>query len=133
MLGGTPAPCTQAEYDEVTKQAKRYAAAEQVYRTFLPMDARELVERVPTPSPELLAMTAGDYAKGLPLVRSYELKAATATGTLAVVWMRAIPVPADGVGSLAMVACTDRTALGRHAARQGTRHWNLRSRPRPVR
>lgn len=107
-FGGEPFPCTQAEHDANQKMLARYAEAERVFREYNRLSNREAVEGWTAPSEALLALTAGEFRKLLPQVRAASQARAEFAGAMEIRWMRPTQ-PSTSRGSLAMVACTDRS------------------------
>lgn len=108
-FGGTPFPCTQAEYELSQKTQQRYAEAERVYHEYNDLSAQESVERLPEPSARLLELTAGKYRDNLPEVRKKSLAVATYSGQMPLLWSRPAPTQAGDIGSLVIIACVDRS------------------------
>ena len=110
-FGGTPYPCTQAEYEANQKSLERYAEAERVYREFMRLLTEETVARRPEPSPELLALAGGAMKDALPKVRTASLEQSVIEGEVQILSMVATPHESDQAGNLAMIACVDRSRL----------------------
>lgn len=62
-FGGTPYPCTQAEYEANQKSLERYAEAERVYREFSDLEMEAHLRRDAEPSPELMALLGGEFER----------------------------------------------------------------------
>ena len=106
-FGGDPYPCTQAEYERSQQTKARYAEAERVYREFNARSNDEGVRRLPEPSEEVLALTAGTLRQNWPEIHRASLQGRSYAGTIDVVSMRPSPPGQSPAGSLAMVACVD--------------------------
>lgn len=106
-FGGTPVPCTQAEYEQSLRIQERYAEAERVYREFNTRSNQELVDREPVPSDELLDLVSPEYGDFLREVRERNLSDTQFEGQMSVVWVK--PSIHDGTraGSLSLLACVD--------------------------
>lgn len=106
-FGGTPFPCTQAEYEASLKTQARYAEAERVFRQYVDLTNREYVDRRPAPSPELMELLGSAYGAGLAEVRADVLEAATYEGGVRVAWVRPTPHEGQGPGNHSLAACFD--------------------------
>lgn len=106
-FGGTPYPCTEADYEANQRSLARYAEAERVYREYVALSAQEHVEGLREPSPELLALTSDEYGRALTELRALALDRATFEGEMSTVWIRPTEHQSGRPGNLSMLACAD--------------------------
>ncbi len=106
-FGGTPYPCTEADYEANQRSLARYAEAERVYREFTQLSMEEHLARIETPSAELMELLDGDYKETMPASRTAALKLGTYSGARQIAWVRPTHHKAGSPGSLSLLVCTD--------------------------
>ena len=108
--GGTPFPCTQADFDSLAEQRALYDEAEAVVKRFAAEDVRQAADwRLREMTPEFEATTTGDFrAVVLEIIRQDRAEESRRiAGSAGLSWIRPAPKEARD-GSLAVLeACLD--------------------------
>lgn len=107
--GGTPSPCTQAQFDELASKDALYREAEQVYRKYLAEDER-ISRSGSLITPDLVVLLGGKMAITAPI--SYQKThdaGVRLEGLVQVRFVRRHPGEDLGDSQVALLSCVDAT------------------------
>lgn len=111
-FGGTPVPCSAAEYEASRDRDALYAEAEQVFRRYFAEENRAANEGIATPTPVMEEILAGLALDGTRTVLEIQARDYIVEGSAEVAWLTRYedPSPPDGA-VLALQACIDNSEL----------------------
>ena len=109
--GGEAVPCGPIEYEQSQRRDALYAEAEAVYRRFRVEATRVDGVADPAMTPELEAVTGGEFRQALISVFQQSQGRQRLSGEPAIVWVRRLPDLSRSGSIVAITACTDATRV----------------------